>query len=63
MLSLADVNYKLQYRNLLYTAMTRAKQLLVIVGDEKVFRNMVANDRKMLRYSGLKQFLEDTAGA
>ena len=62
-LSLADVNYKLQYRNLLYTAMTRAKQLLVIVGDEKVFRNMVANDRKMLRYSGLKQFLEDTAGA
>ncbi len=46
------------YRNLLYTAVTRAKKLLITVGDRDTVRAMVENDRKTLRYTGLKHFLE-----
>ncbi len=48
---------QLCYRNLLYTAITRAKKMLIMVGDEPTLSMMVENDRKTLRYSGLKHFL------
>lgn len=48
---------QLMYRNLLYTAVTRAKKLLIIIGDESALRYMVDNDRPVLRYTGLKTFL------
>lgn len=38
----------------LYTALTRARELLVIVGDDAAIRSMAANDRQQKRYSGLK---------
>ena len=41
-------------RGVLYTAMTRAKNLLVIVGIQEVMEKMVANDRRQRRYSGLR---------
>ncbi len=41
-------------RGLLYTAVTRARELLVIVGGPDVFSAMVANDRRQKRYSGLR---------
>lgn len=50
---------KLYFRNLLYTAVTRAKQLLILVGSRKRLEYMVKNNRKMLRYTGLKQFLQN----
>ena len=40
-------------RSILYTAMTRAKKLLVMVGSEEIFMQMVNNDRRSKRYSGL----------
>ena len=40
-------------RNLLYTAVTRAKKLVVIVGLRSSVNKMVANDREVSRYSGL----------
>ncbi len=43
----------LMYRNLLYTAVTRAKNLVVLVGDEKCVQSMVENDRETKRYTGL----------
>ena len=58
-LPLYDVPTKLRYRNLLYTAVTRAKKLLVVVGDESVWLEMAANDKKTLRYTFLKQFLKE----
>ena len=58
-LPLFDVPYKLKYRNLLYTAVTRAKKMLICVGSEKVWDDMAANDRKTLRYTMLKKFIED----
>ena len=48
---------QLMYRNLLYTAVTRAKKLLIIVGDENALRMMTENNRRILRYTGLKTFL------
>ena len=40
-------------RNLLYTAVTRAKRLVVIVGREACVRGMVDNNRILRRYTGL----------
>ncbi len=48
---------QLCYRNLLYTAVTRAKSLLIVVGSNTTVQEMVDNNRKTLRYSGLKHFL------
>lgn len=50
---------KLYYRNLLYTAVTRAKQILVLVGQKSRVAFMVQNDKKMLRYTGLKRMLRE----
>ena len=47
----------LSYRNLLYTAVTRAKKLMVIVGNEEQVYRMGRNDKKARRYSALKHFL------
>ncbi len=41
-------------RGVLYTAITRARELLVIVGDEAVIAKMTANNRQQKRYSGLR---------
>ncbi len=49
---------KLYYRNLLYTAVTRAKKKLIIVGSKNVVEAMVANDRRTLRYTCLKDMIE-----
>ena len=50
---------RLTYRNLLYTAVTRARSILIIIGTEAKVRSMVENDRRMLRYSCLRPMLED----
>lgn len=56
---LYDIPGRLKYRNLLYTAVTRAKKLLIIVGKETVFYEMAANDKKTLRYTLLKDFIKE----
>lgn len=46
-------------RNLLYTAVTRAKKCVTIVGDEKVFNEMIRNETEQTRYSGLKDRIRE----
>ena len=41
-------------RNLLYTAITRAKEIVVLVGDKKCLGYMIGNNKITNRYSGLK---------
>ncbi len=48
---------QLSYRNLLYTAVTRAKNRLILVGTQEQIKAMVDNDKKTRRYSALKHFL------
>jgi len=50
-------HFKLLYRNLLYTAVTRGKRLVVIVGTKKALSIAVRNDEIKKRYTGLKQAL------
>lgn len=50
-------NPQLSYRNLLYTAVTRAKALLILVGSRDTVRQMVENNKKTRRFSGLRHFL------
>lgn len=50
---------KMHYRNLLYTAVTRAKSRLVILGQENTIAEMIANDRKTVRYTNLREMLLD----
>lgn len=54
---LSGVPPMLMYRNLLYTAVTRAKKMVIIVGSEEIVRKMTANNRQNKRYSALKEFL------
>lgn len=58
---LCDVPSKLRYRNLLYTAVTRAKKMLILVGQSRVWNEMAENDRKTLRYTLLQTFLTEEA--
>lgn len=53
-LAAAKTPPQLVYRGLLYTAVTRAAELLVAVGDEEIIRAMTQNARRAKRYSGLK---------
>ena len=45
-------------RNLFYTAITRAKLGVVLVGDERIAKAMVDNNFSMKRYSGLLERLK-----
>ena len=56
---LMEVNSRLCYRNLLYTAVTRAKKLLILVGDSKAVYSMVDNNRRAGRFTNLRYMLEE----
>lgn len=49
-------------RSVLYTAVTRAKELLILVGREETVAAMTANARKNKRYTGLKLRLQGKVG-
>lgn len=60
-LAALDAAPMLLTRGVLYTAMTRARTLLIVVGDDQVLARMAANDRQQRRYSGLRARLARTA--
>lgn len=51
----------LMNRNLLYTAVTRAKKCVTIVGNDTTFEQMIANNSQLKRYSGLRDRLVEDA--
>ena len=52
----------LMVRGVLYTGVTRARELLVVVGDDAALSRMAANDRQQRRYSGLRWRLKNGTG-
>ena len=54
-----DANYMLQSRNLLYTAVTRAKKMVVIAGSKTTVGSMVRNNKTARRYSLLINLIDD----
>lgn len=53
---------KLQNRNLLYTAITRARELFVLCGSRDAINKMARNDCESKRFSGLCPILEELSG-
>ncbi len=58
-LPLGNVPYPLLSRNLLYTAVTRAQSIVIVVGREDILRTMVENNRQSMRYTGLTYRLKE----
>ncbi len=56
-LPIISVISQLKYRNLLYTAVTRAKERLIIVGSSEEMKEMALNNKITRRYSALKSML------
>jgi len=54
---LVQQHYMLLQRNLLYTAITRAKRLCIIIGQPRALETAVKNDRVVLRNTGLAERL------
>ena len=52
----------LMNRNLLYTAVTRAKKCVTLVGDEQTFEYMAFNKSEQKRFSGLKERILELEG-
>ena len=52
----------LKTRSVLYTAVTRARELLIVVGSGESVAEMVRNDRRQRRYSGLRARLAGEVG-
>jgi len=58
-LPVGGVSGMLLSRNLFYTAVTRAQNMVVLVGRESAIRTMVENNRHSMRYTGLVQWLRE----
>jgi exodeoxyribonuclease V alpha subunit len=61
-MTLLTQHYLMLQRNLLYTAITRARQLCVIVGSRRALAMAVKNNKVAERYSGLQARLKSTYG-
>ena len=59
---LMNYHQKLYYRNILYTAVTRARKLLIIIGKRETIEHMVDNNRKILRYTTLEHLMREELG-
>ena len=53
-LALCPTSQMLMSRDILYTAVTRAKELLILVGDEQIAYQMIDNARVSRRYNALR---------
>ena len=62
-LPLTTHHYMMLQRNLLYTAITRGKQLVVLIGTESAVRMAVENEGTMRRFTGLQQQLSELGAA
>lgn len=55
---LTSISKNLMYRNLLYTGVTRAKNIIILIGTRDQVETMVSNNRRTLRYSCIKPLLK-----
>ena len=58
-ISVSNFNSMLMFKNLLYTAVTRAKKMVILVGSEASVVKMIKNSSKSKRYSGLFQRMKN----
>ncbi|MBF0467886.1 MAG: ATP-binding domain-containing protein, partial [Desulfamplus sp.] len=58
-IALTTMHYPLLQRNLLYTAMTRGKKLVIIVGSKRAFEIALNNNRTDMRLSALRDKIQN----
>lgn len=58
-ITLSGGSYMINTRNLLYTALTRAKNIAVIIGERETIRKMVNNTYTQTRYTMLNEMLDN----
>ncbi|MFO7753237.1 MAG: ATP-dependent RecD-like DNA helicase [Desulfobacteraceae bacterium] len=58
--ALNSSHFPLLQRNLLYTAITRGKDLVILIGQKSALRTALNNNKSRLRRSGLRQRLEES---
>ncbi|MCR5417988.1 MAG: ATP-dependent RecD-like DNA helicase [Lachnospiraceae bacterium] len=56
---LLGVPRQMEYRNLLYTAVSRARKCVTIIGSRQVVEDMIAGENRQLRYTGLRDQLTE----
>ena len=61
-LALSSSSQMLMTRDVLYTAVTRAKEILILVGDDQTAYHMIDNYRQSKRYSALRIRLRKLCG-
>jgi len=52
-------HYKLLYRNLVYTGITRGKKIVILIGTKKALFMAIKNDEVKKRYAGLRHFIQE----
>lgn len=57
LIAIAGGNYMIMTKNLLYTAVTRAKKMVVLVGSEESIKKMVSNNFTVKRFTMLSNFI------
>ncbi len=62
LIPLGNAPQMLLTRNLFYTAVTRAQNMVILVGNEEIAKKMVENDRQSIRYTGLARILKTSEG-
>ena len=55
----AEENKNMLKRNLFYTAVTRARKCVTVVGSEETFREMINNEKQQRRYSSLDRRIQE----
>jgi len=61
--ALNSSHYPLLQRNLLYTAITRGKDLVILIGQKKALSTALTNNKSLLRRSGLRHRLQEPGSA
>ena len=61
-LSLCPASQMLLSRDVLYTAITRAKELMILVGDDQIAHQMIDNARQSRRYNALRLRIRKSCG-
>ena len=61
-LALCSTSQMLMSRDILYTAVTRAKELLILVGDDQIAFTMIDNVRQSRRYNALRLRIRKMSG-
>ncbi|MFR7354064.1 ATP-binding domain-containing protein [Anaerococcus obesiensis] len=63
LIPMMPASFMLLNRNLLYTAITRAKKLVILLGEKKILKQMVRNNNESKRLTNLSFWIKELSEA